>query len=93
MRVILKDNELITITETTPIYLDLRKFDLIYYDTNNNLKRENYFIIKQNEFLAEHSKQRTGLVNYCPYISIEAILMNIENSTTNESQQFVFNLS
>ena len=93
MRVILKDNELITITETTPIYLDLAKFDLIYYDTNNNLKRENYFIIKQNEFLAEHTKYRTRLVNYCPYISIEAILMNIENSTTNESQQFVFNLS
>ena len=69
-------------------YVDLPK------DADNNLIHEIGFIIKQNEFLAEHTI-KTKLVYYCLNISLstETISMNIENSKTSEPHKFVLNLS
>ena len=59
---------------------------------DNNLKHEIYFIIKQNEVLAEHTvKER--LDNYCPYIRMEVILTNMERSKTSELHKSVLNFS
>ena len=52
MEVIIKNSELVIITEPKDIHFDLPK------DVGNNskhLKHEIYFIIKHNEFLAEHT--------------------------------------
>ena len=46
MRVIIKDNKLVIITDPKIIHFDLRKH------VNNNVKHETEFIT--NEFLAEH---------------------------------------
>ena len=49
MEVIIKNNRLVIITEPKDIHFDLPK------DIGNNSKHEIYFIIKYNEFLAEHT--------------------------------------
>ena len=67
------------------------KFD-IPKNVDKNLKYETDFIIKHNEFLAEHTKT-AKLVYYCSNISIEMIFMNTGNSKTNEPHKFVNNLS
>ena len=50
---------------------------------DENLKYEAEFIIKSNEFLAKN-KTKKRLNNCCQNISMETILMNTENSKTNE---------
>ena len=49
MRVIIKNNQVLIITEPKTIYFDLPK------SVGNNLKHETDFIIKHYEFLAEHT--------------------------------------
>ena len=67
------------------------KFD-IPKNVDKNLKYETDFIIKHNEFLAEHTKT-AKLVYYCSNISMEMIFMNTGNSKTNEPHKFVNKLS
>ena len=59
MGVIIKENKLNITTESKIIYFGLPK---IFGD---NLKHETDFVIKDNDFLAEHTT-KTLLVNYCP---------------------------
>ena len=54
------------------------------------LKHEIDLIIKQNEFLAEHTIKNKN--NYCSNISMVTIFTNMENSKTNQPQKFVLNL-
>ena len=54
------------------------------------LKHEIDLIIKQNEFLAEHTIKNK--INYCSNISMVTIFTNMENSKTNQPQKFVLNL-
>ena len=77
MEVIIKNNKLLIITETTIIYFDLpKKFE-------NNLMHETDFSKKLNRFLAKHT-WKTELINYFPNRSRETIFMNIVNVKTNE---------
>ena len=64
--IMMMDNKLKITTEQKTIHFDLSK------DVDSNLKYQIDFIMKCNELLAKH----TRLVNYCPDISIETILMN-----------------
>ena len=52
VRVIIKDNKLLMITERKTIHFELTK------DVGNNLNREIDYIIKDNDYLAEHTKER-----------------------------------
>ena len=71
------------ITEPKTVhYFDLSK------KVDNKLNHETDFILKQNEFLAEH-RTKNEVSSYCPNISIEMIFINTENSKSNESHSFV----
>ena len=59
MGVIIKENKLNITTESKIIYCGLPK------TFGDNLKHETDFVIKDNDFLAEHTT-KTLLVNYCP---------------------------
>ena len=61
-------------------------------DVDNYLKGETECVIKSNKSLSEIIIKETRLYNYCPNISMEIILMNTENSKTNEPHKFVLNL-
>ena len=60
-------------------------------DFDKNLEHEIEYIIS-HESLAGN-KTKTRLNNYCPYISLENISVNTENSKTNQPHKFVLNLS
>ena len=80
---IIKDNKLVLITKLTIIQFDLPK------DFGNNLKHEIDFVIKPNEFLAEHSIK----VNYCvEKISVQKRFSGKQNSKAKEPHRFVLNL-
>ena len=85
MAVIINDNKLILIKEPTNIHFYLPK------DVGNNLNLELDFMIKYNQFLAEHAVKK-GLVGYGSNMSIEKIFMNTKNSKTNGSQKVFLNL-
>ena len=57
MEEFIKDNKLVIIAEPKTIYFDLP------VDVDNNLKYQIDFIIKYNEFLAEHTIKK--IVDYC----------------------------
>ena len=49
MEVIIKDNKLVIVAEPKTIHFDLPNY------VGNNLKHEIHFVIKYNEFSAEHT--------------------------------------
>lgn len=52
VRVIIKDNKVLMITERKTIHFELTK------DIGNNLNHEIDYIIKDNDYLAEHTNER-----------------------------------
>ena len=68
MAVHIGENKFVITTEPKTFYFDLPKVVGII------LKYENYFIIKHNEPLAEHTIKRR-LDDYCPSITMKTILL------------------
>ena len=66
MAVIIKDHKLVIKTEQNTINFDLHETDLS---------------IKQNDFLTENT-MKNELVDYCPNMIMETIIMNIETWKT-----------
>ena len=86
MRVHFGNNKLVITTVPITFCFDLRKA------VDNSSKNEIDSIIKHDELLAEHTI-KNEIDNYCPNISMKTILMNRENSKTDEPHKFVFDLS
>ena len=85
MRVCIRDNKVVITTEPEIIHFYLSKI------IGKNLLHEINFVIKQNEFLADHTI-KNKIRQLWSKISMETIFRNTENSKTNERWKFVLNL-
>ena len=71
MKPIIKDNKLVIIAKPKTIHFYLSK------DVDKNIKKNIDFIIKHNEFLAEHVIEK-NLADYYPNRGMVSIFMNTE---------------
>ena len=80
----MEDNKIVKDPNIFYFHFDLQK------DIDENLKHEIEFIMKNKN---RNWTIKLRLNNYCQNISMETIIMNMENSKTYEPHKFALNLS